>query len=343
MIRCIPLFAMAALLFASPSAQAQNSLQDFQKKVDDALPKGRLIKKWRDELRGSRNEDDQKKEAAKKAAEQERESAGQRRPTLANSDQRAANLNRSQHEQEEPAHSAFREPQPQMSLSPRNKTPSTQQPKAPDFVDPRGRPFNRRQAAVDSDPNKPVGFGLLLDEKKNELVAVEVEPTGNAFAAGIRRGDVIKKLGGVTITTVAEFDEVAGVMKNGDQIEFSVARKGKTDDFPVTFGQLDPAEAAAVDETKDTVNPTNTQPGEFSDFAPPIFSKPQTQDGQLHSVLDNQKQLSSQPIASISKSEKQDLEKIIREQQGTIDRLKKEIETLRNSSRNKNHDPPLGT
>ncbi|MEQ1904370.1 MAG: hypothetical protein ABL888_09315, partial [Pirellulaceae bacterium] len=90
-------------------------------------------------------------------------------------------------------------------------------------------------------------------------------------------------------------------------------------------------------------NPSTSAPGEFSDFAPPIFSKPQTDDGQLQSVLGEQKQLSLQPNSSISKAEKQELEKVIREQQGTIDRLKKEIESLRNSSRNKNYDPPLGT
>ncbi|MEQ1905703.1 MAG: PDZ domain-containing protein, partial [Pirellulaceae bacterium] len=251
MIRCIPLFTLAALLFAFSPAHAQNSLQDFQKKVDDAMPKGRLIKKWRDELRGSKKEDEQKKEAAKKAAESEREQAGSRRPTLANQNSRATNDDRGQSEPQLPEQYSFRQPQPPMSSAPRTAMPSTQRPQTPEFIDPRGRPSTKRTSATKTDPNKPVGFGLLLDEKKAELVAVEVEPTGNAYAAGIRRGDVIKKLGGVTITTVAEFDEVAGVMKNGDQIEFSVSRKGKTDTFPVTFGQLDPEEVAAATENSE--------------------------------------------------------------------------------------------
>lgn len=90
------------------------------------------------------------------------------------------------------------------------------------------------------------GFGLVIEERNEVLVVQSVAPGSNAASAGLQPGDVIVKLGGVETATVAEFDEITGIMQPGDQIGFQVRRRGKEVDGLLQFGATPEPDAATA-------------------------------------------------------------------------------------------------
>lgn len=85
---------------------------------------------------------------------------------------------------------------------------------------------------------KPVGFGLeLKSDRKDQIYISRLDRNGNAETTGLRKGDQILQIGGVDLMSVEEFDEIAKIMQDGDQIELKVQRSGKTADVLLTFGE----------------------------------------------------------------------------------------------------------
>ncbi len=327
---------------------SQSPLQDFQKKVDDALPKGRLLRKLREDLRGSKERDE--KEKAKEAENRAKE---ERRNNERDNRRNSPGL------QPTPAE---RPPQENFSDGgfPNSEATGARVPPRDNFSQRDGLAGNSPSArALRNQREAPVGFGLTLDTRGEQLIVSDVDRNGNAFQAGLRPGDVLEQVGGVPIQGLAEFDEVAGVLKPGDQIEMVYARKGKSTKATVGFGQA-PAGADSSSDTAPAFAPAanaapnwalNSQPNRApaNDFAPPAWNTPagslsSSTDANLRSVMDLDKQLSSEAGRSINPAEAAEWQRLIREQQQTIERLQRELDALRksNSSRNRSTDPPLG-
>jgi serine protease Do len=69
----------------------------------------------------------------------------------------------------------------------------------------------------------------------NGLYVNEVMPNGGGAAAGIKKGDIIKKVDGVTIYDSPDLQEKIGRMSPGDKVALSVLRDGKMKDLTVTL------------------------------------------------------------------------------------------------------------
>jgi Do/DeqQ family serine protease len=77
--------------------------------------------------------------------------------------------------------------------------------------------------------------GMTEDDKKRQgipvnaegVYALDVPLDGGAYAAGIRKGDVIKTVNGVDITTGAELQGVISRFKPGDKLPVTYLRNGK--------------------------------------------------------------------------------------------------------------------
>ena len=87
------------------------------------------------------------------------------------------------------------------------------------------------------------GFGMVLQKVGETFVVGNVDPRGNAAAAGVRQGDVIENIGGAPIEVIEEFEAIAKAMRGGDRVEFEVSRRGrKPEKVIVQYGQPDPVE-----------------------------------------------------------------------------------------------------
>jgi Do/DeqQ family serine protease len=90
------------------------------------------------------------------------------------------------------------------------------------------------------------------DDKKKEgipetafgIYVRDVPTNGGAYAAGIRKGDVIKSIGGVDVTSGAEVQAQVSLYKPGDKVPVVYARSGKENTTTVILknnvGTLDP-------------------------------------------------------------------------------------------------------
>ncbi len=74
--------------------------------------------------------------------------------------------------------------------------------------------------------------------KINEITGLYVNSTvdgGAASTAGIKKGDIIKKLDNLEITSSARLQEKIGTMRPGDKVTLTVLRDGKLKDFNLTL------------------------------------------------------------------------------------------------------------
>ncbi len=100
--------------------------------------------------------------------------------------------------------------------------------------------------------------GLTDEEKKKAgvpltaegIYAQEVPTDGGAYAAGIRKGDVIKKIDGVEVTDGAELQGQVSRYKPGDKVPITYARNGNENTVTVTLknkvGNFDIVKADAI-------------------------------------------------------------------------------------------------
>ena len=76
--------------------------------------------------------------------------------------------------------------------------------------------------------SNPRDFGMTIaanDEKG--IVVTRVVPGGNAATAGVRPGDLVIEVGGAELTSMEEFNSIAEVMSQGDQLEFKFQTRGR--------------------------------------------------------------------------------------------------------------------
>ena len=87
------------------------------------------------------------------------------------------------------------------------------------------------------------GLGLITEATGQGLKVALVRAGSPADRAGIKVDDRIIKFAGIGVESEEELNEIAGALRQGDQIEVSISRDGKPYDLVVTFG-----EAAIADE-----------------------------------------------------------------------------------------------
>ena len=103
--------------------------------------------------------------------------------------------------------------------------------------------------ATRSNPQATTGFGMLVELRGENLAVRQLAPKGNAAEAGIKRGDIIRSGGGVDFKNVDEFNQIAEILKDGDQLEFEIERRGKEEKVLIQFGDApEPPEVAENDE-----------------------------------------------------------------------------------------------
>ncbi|GAB2823592.1 trypsin-like peptidase domain-containing protein [Ferruginibacter profundus] len=101
---------------------------------------------------------------------------------------------------------------------------------------------------LSEDEKKKAGIPLSAEG----IYAQEVPTDGGAYAAGIRKGDIIKKIDGTEITSSAEMQGQISRFKPGDKVPVTYVRNGKENTTTVTLknkaGNFDIVKAdAAVD------------------------------------------------------------------------------------------------
>lgn len=69
----------------------------------------------------------------------------------------------------------------------------------------------------------------------NGLLVNDVVPGGGAAAAGLKKGDIIKKIDGTEIFASPDLQEKIGRMSPGDKVQLTISREGKTQNVNVTL------------------------------------------------------------------------------------------------------------
>ena len=110
-------------------------------------------------------------------------------------------------------------------------------------------------SAVPKEAPDEFGATLRADGEEGGIVVVELASDGAATAAGLQTGDVIQRVGGITIGTVDTLNSITNSLDNGVVVAFEVSRDGKDIKKDVQFGTYrveTPLESAAI--------PTTTSP-----------------------------------------------------------------------------------
>lgn len=89
-------------------------------------------------------------------------------------------------------------------------------------------------------------FGMTVAKLKDSILISNVVAGGNAAEAGLQRGDVILGVGGAKLISIGEFDAIAESMRGGDRVEFEIARRGKKTKEFVQFGKPAPIKPTDV-------------------------------------------------------------------------------------------------
>lgn len=134
--------------------------------------------------------------------------------------------------------------QPTLAKRPTASTRPQPKPKADPFTTNRSGTAARQSDAART-PSKSTrssseatkGFGMLVEERNNSLIVRQLDSKGNAAEAGVKRGDVIQKGGGVEFKSAEEFNQIAEILKDGDQLEFEIVRRGKEEKLLILFGK----------------------------------------------------------------------------------------------------------
>jgi hypothetical protein len=193
-------------------------------------------------------------------------------------------------------------------------------------------------------PSTKEGFGFELVDREGGVFIDKVKPKGNADQAELKKGDRIAKIGGVEIELIQQFEEIAEMLENGDQIEIVISRRGKEEDVTLQFGQ-----PPAVPETPDESNQAQSappefrlsQPGEIPDFAPPasessryepgVTELPEENANVPRAATSNGFRSPSVPVERDSSNgyAEAEYQRIIRQQQDQIRQLQVQLQQMR--------------
>jgi serine protease Do len=91
-----------------------------------------------------------------------------------------------------------------------------------------------------------IAQGLGLRRTTGALISM-VRDTGPAKTAGLRQGDVVLKVNGVTVKSVRQLPRQIAFIKPGETARLTISRQGKTVEIPVTIGKFPEQVTAAAD------------------------------------------------------------------------------------------------
>jgi len=102
-----------------------------------------------------------------------------------------------------------------------------------------------KSASADSQDTMPtrssakatLGFGMMVKLKNEKLYVGQIDPKGNAATAGVRTGDLLVGGGGIEFESLADFNGIAEILEDGDQLEFSVKRGGRDKEMMIVYGK----------------------------------------------------------------------------------------------------------
>ncbi|MEM9413105.1 MAG: PDZ domain-containing protein, partial [Planctomycetota bacterium] len=216
MIR-IFLCSFLALLILAPTLEAQSQQQNRR---------GRLFRKLKNELFGSNSEDSSDKKEPTLAPSKPPRSATTI-PAKPTSGKRSTSVNHKHSVLQSSNH--FQKPNPQSTKRPYTANNYNSKKNISSI------PTNYRPKRKSN--HNGFGFQVALNEK-DRIIVSKVNSEGNAISAGIRRGDEIKEIGGIEATSIEEFNEIAKIMTDGDQMEFLIRRGSRDKKIDVQFGQV---------------------------------------------------------------------------------------------------------
>jgi hypothetical protein len=196
----------------------------------DKFGRGRLLRKWRDELTG-KNKKPAPKPALKGSGKQPtpaRKAPTPAKKTTSSPQRKGSNVRSSTPTANRQANKLHtRSAYQPRTTQPRTTQPRTTQPRSASSA-------TRRPVAA----GKAVGLGMQVVEKSDQYVVAQVTPGGNAAKAGILRGDLIVKFAGADLGSIEEYNEISKILGEGDQIEIQVSRRGKKAELTVQNGEL---------------------------------------------------------------------------------------------------------
>ncbi len=346
------LFSLGALAISTEPTRAQNPFEQFQKKVDEAMPKGRLLKKLRDDLSGKSKEDERKEKAQQEnEREDNKRNANRREPTPAprpNGYVPPANRQAIP----TPATMPSRGPQNNSSLLNSNFVPPQIGGQSnPHAINPPAsnnelpRPFQFSSGNESSGqqiaPNIDSGFGMQLEETNDGLTVAKITPGGNADRAGLKRGDQIVQLGGVEVQTQAEWNEIAQILSAGDQIQIEWSRRGEKIVQDLGFGSERSRDPLSNDSNTPSLTPptsngldTREQIGDtaINDFLPPVVDSSRNSQSVLRAAPESNRELLSPNARQSVPASQQELEYLrqtVDQQNQMIKQLQQEVQRLR--------------
>lgn len=144
---------------------------------------------------------------------------------------------------------AAKKPTPATKKDAAKRTPTPAKSPTPAVKPPQKNPTIKLQSpnqpsAASKQTESAKGFGMTLQELGESFVVGNIDPRGNAAAAGLRRGDVIENIGGAPIQVIEEFEAIGKAMSGGDRVEFEVSRRGsKPEKVIVQYGKPEPVKA----------------------------------------------------------------------------------------------------
>lgn len=193
-------------------------------------------------------------------------------------------------------------------------------------------------------PSTKEGFGFELVDRDGGVFIDKVKPKGNADQADLKKGDRIAKIGGVEVELIQQFEEIAGMLENGDQIEIVISRRGKEEDVTLQFG-TPPAEPETPSENEQTETAPPefrlSEPGEIPDFAPPasetsryapgVTELPEENESASRNTNSNGFRSPSLPAERDSSNgyAEAEYQRIIRQQQEQIRQLQGQLQQMR--------------
>jgi len=124
------------------------------------------------------------------------------------------------------------------SAKPRSIQPRL--PKSPAAADAQSIPTRSNAKAT-------LGFGMLVQLKKERLYVSQLDPKGNAANAGVRIGDRLVAGGGIDFESLSDFNGIGDILEDGDQLEFEVERNGREKEMMIVFGKASAEQASMVE------------------------------------------------------------------------------------------------
>lgn len=101
-----------------------------------------------------------------------------------------------------------------------------------------------------SNAKATLAFGMLVMLQKDKLYVAQLDPEGNAAAAGVRIGDQLVAGGGIDFESMADYNGIGDILEDGDQLEFEVLRGGREREMMIVYGEVPKDQANAMLESR---------------------------------------------------------------------------------------------